>query len=161
MSDEPMNITEGIRCALARHDAGDTWDVDSEDVTRLLAAYDKLTAPAQGRQEQLARYQGALIEISELPDVRAADIAHRALWVRAHTSTEPPAQRTGMPDRADEDKVKDLIRLHFTEKNQKAVLRTVWKDGIGIDRPSYAMMNFADDLVAWVLSTPSTEGNTP
>ena len=50
-TNEPMNTTEAIRCALAIHDAGHSWEVDPEDVAKLLAAYDALTVPrcdAQG-----------------------------------------------------------------------------------------------------------------
>lgn len=43
--EEPMNVTNSVRCALERHDAGHAWEVDSEDVAKLLAAYDRLTVP--------------------------------------------------------------------------------------------------------------------
>lgn len=58
--------------------------------------------------------------------------------------------------RADEDKVKDLVMKHCTVNQQKVLLRTVWKDGIDIERPRACIMNIADDLMASSLS--STEG---
>lgn len=44
---EPMNITEPVRCALARSDAGYPLEIDHEDLAALLAAYDRLVVPAQ------------------------------------------------------------------------------------------------------------------
>jgi len=42
---EPMNISEPIRAALARHAAGEPFEVDSEDVEKLLADYDRRAMP--------------------------------------------------------------------------------------------------------------------
>lgn len=65
------------------------------------------------------------------------------------------AQAAAEPARADEDQVKALILKHCTVNEQKVLLRTVWKDGIDIDRPRTCIMNIADDLLA--SPVPSTE----
>ncbi len=51
---EPMNLTNSVRCALARHDAGHAWEVDPEDVARLLADYDRLAVPRSDVQTEHA-----------------------------------------------------------------------------------------------------------
>lgn len=63
--------------------------------------------------------------------------------------------------RIDPDILMKLIRQHFNDDAAKPLVCTRWKDGIDIDRPTYAIEAFAESIAALVTPPMCGQVNDP